>query len=139
MPLHLIKMAVGVTDLASLKEIQSERRKARRASWFYTRNMPRRLEEVLDGGSIYWVIKGHVQARQRLVAFKPMVGDDGAKFCAVHYDPPIIATLWQPRRAFQGWRYLLHEDVPGDRPAGWSEADEPPADMAKELRALGLL
>lgn len=139
MPLHLIKMAVGITDLASLERIQAERRAARGAAWFYTRNTPRRRDEILDDGSIYWVIRGQVQARQRLLAFAPMVGEDGERFCAVHYDPPIVATFWQPRRAFQGWRYLLPEDAPADRPAGQTDSDEPPPEMARELRALGLL
>lgn len=139
MPLHLIKMAVGVTDLASLEQVQAERRAARNAAWFYTRNMPRRQAEILDGGSIYWVIRGQVQARQRILALAPMIGEDGLRFCAVHYDPPIVPTLWQPRRAFQGWRYLLPEDAPADRPQGVAEGEEPPPEMARELRALGLI
>jgi hypothetical protein len=139
MPLHLIKMAVGVTDLSSLEQIQAERRAARGAAWFYTRNAPRRQEEVLDGGSIYWVIKGQLQARQRIIGFEPRSTDDGGRFCAVHYDPPVIATRWQPRRAFQGWRYLPPEDAPEDLRGGVVGDDEPPPDMARELRALGLL
>ncbi len=101
--------------------------------------MPRRVEELLDGGSIYWVIKGHVQVRERLRGFEPMVGEDGERYCAVEYDPEPVPTLWQPRRPFQGWRYLQGKDAPADRPQGLAADDDLPPAMQQELRALGLL
>ena len=139
MPVHLIKMAVGVSDFAELRRLQKERRKERGRYCFFTRNMPRRLEEVLDGGSIYWVIKGHVQARQLLRRFTPVIGEDGERYCTVEYDKELVPVLWQPRRPFQGWRYLEPKDAPPDRPAYAAEDDNLPPAMAQELRALGLL
>ena len=77
MALHLIKMAVGATDLTELRKLQKLRRKQRGKSVFFTRNMPKRVEELLDGGSIYWVIRRQVVAHQRLKGFKPIVGSNG--------------------------------------------------------------
>lgn len=139
MPLHLLKMAVGVGDLDQMRRLQKERRMERGGSWFFTRNMPRRHEELLDGGSVYWVIKGQVRVRQRILGFTPMVGEEGRRFIAVAYNSRLVPTLWQPRRPFQGWRYLLPEDAPPDRPSGLAGDDDMPLAMAQELRALGLL
>jgi hypothetical protein len=139
MTLHLIKMAVGVTDLDELRRLQKERRKERGRYCFITRNTPRRAEELLEGGSIYWVIKGHVQVRQLLRGFAPVTGKEGERYCAVEYDRELVPVLWQPRRAFQGWRYLEPKDAPSDRPAYAAADDELPPAMAQELRSLGLL
>ncbi len=139
MALHLIKLAVGVEDVAQLRKLQKERRRERGRSVFYTRHMPRRREEILDGGSIYWVIKGYIRVRQRILGFIPVAEDDGERYCLVRYDPKLVETVWQPKRAFQGWRYLLPKDAPADRPARASKEDKLPVAMAEELRALGLL
>lgn len=139
MALHLLKMAVGVSDLAELPRLQKERRKERGRYCFFTRNMPRRVDEVLDGGSIYWVIKGQVQARQRLLRFTPMVGEDGKRYCIVDYDKEVVPVLWQPKRPFQGWRYLEARHAPPDRAVYAAGDDDLPAGMAEELRSLGLL
>ncbi|MGO8916910.1 MAG: DUF1489 family protein [Stellaceae bacterium] len=139
MALHLLKLAVGVDDLADMRKQQKERRRERGRSVFYTRHMPRRREEILDGGSIYWVIKGHIRVRQRILGFIPVVEDDGERYCLVRYDPKLVETVWQPKRPFQGWRYLLPKDAPADRPAQAAKADKLPEAMAEELRALGLL
>ncbi len=139
MALHLLKLAVGVEDLADLRKQQKERRRERGRSVFYTRHMPRRREEILDGGSIYWVIKGQIRVRQRILGFIPVVEDDGERYCLVRYDPKLVETAWQPKRAFQGWRYLLPKDAPADRPARAAGEDTLPDAMAEELRALGLL
>ena len=77
MPVNLVKLAVGVGDLAELRRVQRERRRERGFYCFYTRNMPRRQEEILDGGSVYWVIKGHVQVRQRIRGFVPIINRRG--------------------------------------------------------------
>lgn len=138
MALHLIKMAVGVSDFAELRRAQKERRQERGFYAFYTRNMPRRQEEILSGGSIYWVIKGQIQARQRIRGFTPIVNKDGERRCLVNIEAKLTPTLWRRQRPFQGWRYLLPENAPPDRPPGTKEGALPPA-MEKELRALGLL
>ena len=139
MALHLIKMAVGAADFDELRRFQKQRRKERGRCCFFTRNMPRRVEEVLDGGSIYWVIKGQVQARQRLLGFTPTVSEDGKRYCIVEYDKELVPVLWQPKRPFQGWRYLEARHAPPDRPVYAAGDDDLPAGMAEELRALGLL
>jgi hypothetical protein len=139
MALHLIKLAVGVDDLSQLRRVQKERRRERGRYVFYTRHLPRRREEILDGGSIYWVIKGYVRARERILEFIPVVEEDGERYCLVRYDPRLVETVWQPRRPFQGWRYLLPGDAPPDRAGRGASEDDLPPRMAEELRALGLL
>jgi hypothetical protein len=138
MTLHLLKLAVGVGDLAELRKVQRERRAERGFYCFYTRNMPRRDEEILDGGSIYWVIKGYVQARQRIRGFVPIINRHGRPAVLVKLEAKLVPTEGQARRAFQGWRYLLPDEAPRDRPKGERGKEIPPS-MARELRELGLL
>ncbi len=139
MTLHLIKMAVGVSDLAELRKLQRLRRRQRGKSVFFTRNMPKRIDQLLDGGSIYWVIKRQIAVRQRLKSFTPFVGKDGNKRVAVEYSMTLVPVMPRPCRPFQGWRYLAPEDAPKDRPAGVDSGEHLPPKLAKELRALGLL
>lgn len=138
MTLHLIKLSVGVEDFNHLRRLQRQRRKERGKSVFFTRNTPRRAEELLDGGSIYWVIKGYVRARQLLKGFTSTVDEEGQPLCVVRYDPVLVPTMLMPKRPFQGWRYLDPKDVPADRKGADPMADLPPK-MVEELRALGLL
>jgi hypothetical protein len=137
--LHLIKLAVGIDDVAHLRKMQKERRRERGRYVFYTRHMPRRREEILDGGSIYWVIRGYVRVRERILGFIPVVEDDGERYTLVRYDPKFVETVWQPKRPFQGWRYLAPKDAPTDRPAHAASEDRLPEALAEELRSLGLL
>jgi hypothetical protein len=139
MALHLLKLAVGVNDLADLRKRQRERAKERGFYCFYTRNMPRRQDEVLDGGSVYWVIKGFIEARQRIRGFVPIVNRRGRPAVLVKLEAKIVPTLGQPRRAFQGWRYLTPAEAPPDLPKRGRGSAEMPAAMARELRELGLL
>ena len=141
-PLHLLKVAVGIADLDDLRRVRAERIAQLRGSFVFTRNHPRRAEEVLGGGSLYWVIRGQIRARQRITGFRSERDDKGRAYCLIEVVPELIATVWRPWRPFQGWRYLLPADAPPDRNAG--EGDDPdgapmPARMAAELRALGLL
>ena len=142
MTLHLIKLCVGcdsIDDLVEwidyrLGELRKARKKPEHAH--ITRMVPKRIGELLDGGSLYWVIKGNVQVRQRLLGIRPFVDDDGIGRCRLVLDPKPVATDWQPRRAFQGWRYLEAKDAPVDLKSG-RKNDLPPALMA-ELAGLGL-
>jgi hypothetical protein len=142
-PLHLLKMAVGAASIEEMREFRAARRKERGASWVYTRNHPRRVEEVLAGGSIYWVIRGKVQARHRIIGFRSERDDKGRAYCLIEVDETLVPTLWRPWRAFQGWRYLTPADAPPDAPDGYLPAgpgdDGMPAHMLRELRSLGLL
>ncbi|MFZ5779743.1 MAG: DUF1489 family protein [Pseudomonadota bacterium] len=143
MALHLIKLAVGAEDFEHLKRLQTERRKQRRQPvrsphWIYTRNTPRRAEELLDGGSLYWVVRGVIRCRQELVGFEEDVdADDGRKYCRIKVRRSLVATAPQTCKAFQGWRYLEPERAPPDLSAG--DTADMPAEMAAELKRLGLL
>ena len=139
MSLHLIKLSAGCGSPETLAAWQAERL-ARFGRLFHrTRMMPRRREELLDGGSIYWVIRGLVQLRQRLVGIEPFVDAEGDRATLLLLDPELVRTVPERRRAFQGWRYLTAEDAPADLAASGDDLPEMPARMLAELRALGLL
>ncbi len=139
-PLHLLKMAVGVADLDDLRRIRAARLAERGHSHVYTRNRPRREHAVLDGGSIYWVIRGQIRVRQRVIGFHAARDENGRAYCLIEVDPELVPTLLRPLRPFQGWRYLAPADAPPDA-GGWRGGpDEPaPERMLAELRALGLI
>ncbi|MBN8532017.1 MAG: DUF1489 domain-containing protein [Alphaproteobacteria bacterium] len=133
MTLHLIKLSVGPESLADLASWQKKRLKVVPELIHITRQTPKRAAELLDGGSIYWVIGGHVVARQKLLELRPMERD-GIPHCGLVYDKQMITVEMRPRRPFQGWRYLEEKDAPPDLPSG-AEDDSLPS----KLRALGLL
>jgi hypothetical protein len=141
-PLHLLKMAVGIADIDELRRVRAQRVKQLGGSWVYTRNHPRRVAEVLDGGSLYWVIRGQIRVRQRIAGFRSERDEMGRAYCLIGVDRALVPTLWRPWRPFQGWRYLAAVDAPLDRSDGSAAAGvaaEPmPAHMLAELRALGL-
>ncbi|MFO1184092.1 MAG: DUF1489 domain-containing protein [Bauldia sp.] len=139
MALHLIKLCVGVDSLRELEDwLKQKRRSAKPAEHVHvTRMMPRRAEELLDGGSLYWVIKGAIQARQRLVEIRHLTDSEGLSRAGLVLEPVPVPTHWRPRRPFQGWRYLSAKDAPADLAAG-DEAEMPEA-LRAELAALGLL
>lgn len=143
MALHMIKLAVGVDDLAHMKSLQAARRKQRRQKpgsphWVYTRNTPRRSEELLAGGSLYWVIRGVIRCRQELVGFEEDFDKEEArKYCKIKVKRTIVRTAPRACRAFQGWRYFKPEDAPPDIAAG--DSGDMPEEMAAELKRLGLL
>jgi hypothetical protein len=138
-PLHLLKMAVGVGDIGELRRIRKQRLKERGGNWVYTRNHPRRAEEVLAGGSIYWVIRGQIRVRQRITGFRSERDDNGRAYCLIDVDPELVPTLLRAWRPFQGWRYLTPVDAPPDAPIGPGGTAAMPERMLAELRALGLL
>ncbi len=144
MTVHLIKLSVGIENIDHLARVQEGRLRqaaadGREGRLFHrTRHMPRRSEELLDGGSIYWVIKGRTRARQRLVGFESDVDEEGRKFCRLMLKPGLVPTDPWPHRPFQGWRYLEGKDAPPDRSRGQAD-DDMPEEMIEELRDLGLL
>ena len=139
-PLHLVKMAVGAADVEDLRRSRAQRRAERGESWVYTRNHPRRAEAVLDGGSLYWVVKGQVRARERVVGFRTKRDDNGRTYCLILTDGEFVVTLPRGFRPFQGWRYLLPSDVPKDAPGGpGGDYSQMPDHMLLELRELGLI
>ena len=138
-PLHLLKMAVGIGDIDELRRFRAARLKERGTSWVYTRNRPRRAEEVLAGGSIYWVIRGQIRVRQRVISFRSERDDNGRAYCLIDVDHELVATALRPWRPFQGWRYLTPADAPPDVQAGPGGIAAMPERMLAELRALGLI
>jgi len=144
MPLHLMRLAVGIRDLEHLASVQNKRKrislpKRVKAVPSYTTHMPKRTEELLEGGSLYWVIKGWMRVRQRLLGFRPYVDDEGRNRCMLLLDPKLVPTLPTAFRAFQGWRYLDPANAPSDLARAGKGAAKMPPKMLAELRALGLL
>jgi hypothetical protein len=139
--LHLIKLCVGVSDIAELAEWQKERRRKfkRRYNIHVTRNHPRRAAELLVGGSLYWVIAGRIRVRQRLIGLVARQDEDGVPRCELRLDPKLIEVSPRRHRPFQGWRYLEAKDAPPDLGVGRARGDRLPAALEEELRALGLL
>ena len=136
MPLHLLKLAVGIEDINHLRQIRQVRAAERGGNWVYTRNHPQRAQEVLAGGSIYWVIRGQIRVRQRVTGLRGERDETGRRYCLIEVDAELVPTFPRAWRPFQGWRYLASADAPPDR----SVPAEAPSDrMLAELRALGLI
>ncbi|WP_102958629.1 DUF1489 family protein [Mangrovicella endophytica] len=144
MPLHIVKLCVGVDTVDELKSYVEERLASQQAQGLVaeqihtTRMIPKRVEEILNGGSLYWVIKGQVQVRQPILDLRPFTDGEGIRRCRIVLEPRFALTEWQPRRAFQGWRYLKAEEAPADSDDGGGDAGLPAA-LKRELAELGLL
>ncbi len=146
MTLHLVKLCVGaasVEDLAAWQtaRLAERRRKDKTARIVHaTFQTPKRAEDLLDGGSLYWVIKGVIQVRQRIVGLSEGVRDNGAACCNIELDDPLVAVRPTPRRAFQGWRYLSADDAPADLAGrGDKGLAQMPERLRRELAELGLI
>lgn len=145
MPLHLVKLCVGASSIEDLEDWQVKHRKRKTrdgqpCAYHTTFQTPKRDSELLDGGSLYWVIKGMILARQRLVGLDEGTKDDGSPCCLLLLDLKIVPVRPVPRRAFQGWRYLPAEDAPPDLKAGSKDTlVTMPATMRKTLADLGLI
>lgn len=146
MTIHLVKLSVGTDSVEDLAGWQAERLKQMKAEkqkpelFHRTFMMPKRREELLGGGSIYWVIKGVIQARQRLLDLKEGTRPDGTPCTLLILDRKLVNVRPVPRRAFQGWRYLSADDAPPDMAGGQrNEIDQMPPKMRRELAELGLL
>ena len=141
--LHLIKLCVGVSSLEELRDWQKRRlvekkKKGQKPELVHvTRQTPKRAEELLAGGSLYWVIKGQIAARQRLLELRSMT-HDGVPHCGLVIDKKLVPVLRRGRAAFQGWRYLDAKDAPADVALTAGGKGLPEA-LQQELAALGLL
>jgi hypothetical protein len=146
--LHLIKLCVGCDSVQDLEDWIKERLKARRKGGagggrkqrnHTTRMAPKRAAELVDGGSLYWVIRGQIMCRERILAIRPFVDKDGIGRCHIALDcKPVLVEPW-PYRAFQGWRYLAPADAPRDLDRAAPGARDMPEHLRRELRQLGLL
>lgn len=143
MTLHIVKLCVGCSSLEELASgidfrLYQLRLAGEKPEQFHTTRMvPKKIDELLDGGSLYWVIKGNIQCRQKLLEIRPFTDTDGIKRCHLVLEPKIVPTLWQPKRAFQGWRYLKPEEAPNDDDT--VGGDQLSAALKQELADLGLL
>jgi len=145
MPLHLLKLCVGCDSIADLESWIEEsmalwRRLGKPEEQVHTTRMvPKRMADLLDGGSLYWVIKGQVACRQPLLDIRPFTDPDGIGRCHLVLQPHVTPVEPRPCRPFQGWRYLAAKEAPGDLGAIGGDMVAMPEDMRRELRALGLI
>ncbi|MSP67770.1 MAG: DUF1489 family protein [Alphaproteobacteria bacterium] len=145
MVVHLLKVCVGVSSVATLARFQRERAAAQRTagkrlrSWHMTRHRPKRAEEVIAGGSLYWIIAGAIRARQRILAIESPRPDSEDHRCRLVLDSKVVRVVPVPRSPHQGWRYFKATDAPPDLARRSGSAVDPPPELAAELRALGLL
>ena len=143
--LHLIKLCVGTDTIEDLLQWQSRRSAERLAAGLdprprhVTRMWPRRADELLQGGSLYWVIRGVIRVRQRIATLEEVIGEDGIRRCAIVFEPALIPTLPRPRGPFQGWRYFPAPDAPPD--IGAAPGDDPnlPPGLREALTKFGVL
>lgn len=145
MPLHIQKLCVGCDSIDDLRSWIVERMAEKRRRGLVeeqihtTRMAPKRVAELLDGGSLYWVIKGAIQVRQPLIDLRASKGADGITRCDLVLAPELTAVRPAPRRPFQGWRYLADNEAPRDLAQDEAEAPGLPPHLIEELRTLGLL
>jgi hypothetical protein len=146
MALNLIKLCVGADSIKDLEDwiklkLKEKRKRGEKPEHIHrTRMVPKRAEELIDGGSLYWVIRGEVAAREKIIAIEPFRDKDGIGRCRLVMQPKVIAVSPRPMRPFQGWRYLADDSVPldlGKAAAGTIAAMPEP--LRRELRDLGLL
>ena len=136
MPLHMIKLVVGVDTLDELLAWRRERARVERDWVVHTRMTPKRAAEIEDGGSLYRVIKGVVVCRQRVLDITTH-GEGRASRCRITVDPECVPTAPQRRKPFQGWRYLDHKEAPADLDRLGETAEAVPPDLVRQLRELG--
>ncbi len=145
MTLHLIKLCVGVESIRELdewiKERLAEKKKKKQPLEHIhtTRMMPTQKEALLDGGSLYWVIKGVISCRQKLIDLRPFSDKEGIKRCRIVMEPKLVAVVPKPRSAFQGWRYLKANEAPADLAKGEKGVAAMSEEMRRQLHEMGLL
>lgn len=137
---NLVKLCVGTEKVSDLTGWQARRM----AEGIYaqpthvTRMWPKREAELLNGGSLYWVFKGLILARQRIVRLDEVIGQDGIRRCGIVMDPQVVLTESVPRRPFQGWRYLAAGDAPRDLTAARADEEALPTELSAALAEIGV-
>jgi hypothetical protein len=145
MGIHLIKLCVGVDSVLDLEDriearlAEKKHKKQTPEHIHTTRMMPTKAEELLAGGSIYWVIKGEISARQRILDIRSINDKEGVRRCQLVLEPKVVPVMPRPRGPFQGWRYLAANDAPADFGRSGKGLTKLPEEMRRELRELGLL
>ena len=145
MPLHLIKLCVGAESIADLENwialrLDEQRRAGQAVEQRHTTRMvPKRRTELLDGGSLFWVIKGQIAVRQVLLDVRAFKDEAGIGRCHLVMDAKLVEVDPRPRRPFQGWRYLEESDAPPDLGTSPAHVAGMPEPLRRELRDLGLI
>jgi hypothetical protein len=145
MTLHLIKLCVGCDSVRDLEDwikqrLKDKRKRGEKPEHIHrTRMVPKRAAELTDGGSLYWVIRGEIACRQRILAVRPFRDKEGIGRCALVLDLKVVLVELRPYRAFQGWRYFAAKDAPRDLAKAAPGAASMPEKMRRELRELGLM
>jgi len=145
MPLNLIKLCVGADSVSDLEDwiklkLKEKRKKREKPEHIHrTRMVPKRAEELTDGGSLYWVIRGEIMCRQVIKDVRPSVDKDGIGRCGIVLEPKPVLVEPRPYRAFQGWRYLAVKDAPPDLGKRDKGTAAMPDTLRRELRELGLM
>lgn len=145
MTLHLVKLCVGADSIADHEAWIKEKLAAMKARGetpeqrHTTRMVPKRVAELLDGGSIYWVIKGQIASRQEILDVRPFTDGEGVSRCHLVLKPKVVPVAPRRMRPFQGWRYLPAHEAPPDLTGGLAQVSEMPDALRRELRELGLL
>ena len=142
---NLVKLCVGITAVGQLEQLQATRRRESSENGrlpvniHITRNKPKRSQEIIDHGSLYWVIRRQIRVRQRIIWVDDLEDLEGKKRCGLILDPQLIRTEHRAYRPFQGWRYLEQSDAPLDLTSNQEAGVGMPSEMEEELRELGLL
>ncbi len=136
MTVHLKKISVGSASVDCLRALQAQRLANVGTLVHITRNRPRRVEELLNGGSMYWIIKGVMSARQAIIDLVEAERADGRPACGIVLSPEIVTVAPTRMRIFQGWRYLEVADAPID--LGTNNDENMPSEFFAELRELGI-
>jgi len=145
MTLHLIKLCVGADSVRDLEDwigqkLKEKRKRREKPEHVHrTRMVPKRADDLVAGGSLYWVIRGEIACRQRILAIRPYRDSEGVGQCGLVLDPKVVLVAPRPFRAFQGWRYLAEKDAPRDLEKAAPGAAAMPEKLRRELRELGLM
>jgi hypothetical protein len=139
MTIHLVKLCVGADDISDLVDWQKRLQADYRKVFHTTRMVPKRIPDLLEGGSIYWVIKRQIRVRQRITDVEEFIDPQGIRRCHLMLDPELVSTRLQARRPFQGWRYLQPSEAPIDMPSNIEIDEEMPETLRHELTEMGLL
>ncbi len=145
MALHLIKLCVGCDSVRDLEtwirqKLKEKRKRGQKQEHVHTTRMvPKRAAELVDGGSLYWVIRGEIACRERILDVRPFRDREGVGRCGLVLDPKVVLVAPRPFRAFQGWRYLAAKDAPRDLEKAAPGATAMPEKLRRELRELGLM
>ena len=139
--IHMVKLSVGTESIEGLMRWQSTARAQGPdgAPRHVTRMWPKQESALINGGSIFWVIKGFIQCRQRIVRLDEVIGQDGIRRCAIILDPELFYTTTAPKRPFQGWRYLKPDEAPIDLSPDRQDEDNLPVELAGALADIGIL